>query len=427
MNILTIANESIAFQNDVLFKNLTLIVEDARASKADNDQVLAKYFLRIDKAIYDSTGILTDTKIMREENTALIILPALTKGNVLHKPNFRKFLQKHWDNKPISFLSLEQKGWIDPSQSKVGGAFSEIMFKMFIGGDLFTSDEYGKSYTAEEAAAAIIHEVGHAYGYLQFLADKVVINNVLLRTYQELTNGNVDKKVKITLTSAANDMRIKGREWLECVSDDTDPEVAYNLLTSAVLIEERNLDNKRFYTQYAFEEIADIFATRHGAGRAIVSLRSKNDLPTTSTSSLMLNSSIMFISLLLMPVISPGFGAGALIAFIGTLLDISAIKEIPDITKFKQSAQKVRNQMVEKIKQSRLPKEDIAAILEDIEYTDNLIQNYQADTDPPAVQKLINMFQRGKMEARASREYTDKLEVLAANNLFVRAAQFATR
>jgi hypothetical protein len=41
--------------------------------------------------------------------------------------------------------------------------------------------------------------------------------------------------------------------------------------------------------------------------------------------------------------------------------------------------------------------------------------------------RFFDMFRRGRMDARSSREYTDKLEVLVSNDLFIRSAQLAAR
>ena len=95
-----------------------------------------------------------------------------------------------------------------------------------------------------------------------------------------------------------------------------------------------------------------------------------------------------------------------------------------DITSFKQEAKKMRNQFVEKLKLSNLSKEDIQEAIESIEVTDKIIQGYAGNgLEQGVAVKFFDMFRRGKMDARASREYTDKLESLATNDLFIRAAQ----
>jgi hypothetical protein len=418
MKLLNIATESIAFQTGAFFKEVTLLCQDIRELDARTPQEMAKFFTRIDQCVYKHTGITTSANFWPGADNACVIMPTLTRGNVLHRGEFNEFLKENFDPANVSFLNLEKKGWIDPANSRVGGAFSEIVFKMYIG-EMFL---LGKAFTSEEAAAAILHEVGHAYTFLQFMADTVVTACVLQRSYAELTNGNPDKKVKFILTKAADDMKMKGREWLEAVTDSTSGEVAYKVLASAVQIEPRAMDNKRYFTMDTAEELADIFAARHGAGRAIVTMRSKFSSVSQTYGILV---GLAFSLAGLITVVYNPFSAvfiitGLFFVLNGALMAANA----PDLSTYKQLATKMRNQFVEKLKLSKLPKEEVAEQIESINLTDKIIQGYKDDIDPALIVKFFDMFRRGKMDARASRDYTDKLESAAANDLFIRAAQF---
>ena len=419
MKQLNIGTESIAFQTGAFFKELTLCVQDLRAVEVVKEDDIARFFVRIDQCIYKHTGISTNSKLWRGSDNAVVAMPNMTRGNVLNRASFNKFLEKNFNADNISFLNLEKKGWINPAESRVGGALSEINFRMYIG-DVFL---FGKAFTAEEAAATILHETGHAYTFLQFMVDTVVVNTVLHRTYQELTNANADKKVKIILAKAADDLSIKNRDWLESVEDTADKDVAFKVLATAVQIESRNMDNKRYFSMDAAEELADIFAARHGAGRAIVTLRSK--FISQPVQSYGILSGIAFSMLGLVGAL---FAPEAIFfAILGAWLSwdgaADAAKAV-DITSFKQEAKKMRNQFVEKLKLSKLSKEDVQEAFESIDVTDKIIQGYSGSgLDQGIAVKFFDMFRRGKMDARASREYTDKLESLATNDLFIRAAQ----
>ncbi|BAW19224.1 putative virion structural protein [Ralstonia phage RP31] len=418
MKLLNLGTESIAFQTGAFFKDLTLLVQDLRASGSSGEDAMSKFCVRIDKCISDHTGITTNTKFWPGGDNAFVVVPGLARGNVLNRMSFNKFLDKNFDADKLSFYNLEKKGWIDPANSRVGGAFSEITFRMFIGEAFLL----GSTFTPEEAASVILHETGHAYTFLQFLADSIVVNVVLQRTWQELTNANADKKVKLILTKAADDMAVESRDWLEAVQDGTDPEVAFRVLVTAVQVEPRLMDNKRYFSMDTAEELADIFAARHGAGRAIVTMRSKFQSDSKSYG-ILLGIGWSLLGLLSAP-IAPEVGIP--IFLMGALITISGVHAAGnqlDVTTFKQEAKKMRNQFVEKLKQSGLPKEEIAEAVESIELTDEIVQKYNGDFSPPMVVKFLDMFRRGKMDARASREYTDRLESLAANDLFIRAAQ----
>lgn len=425
MKQLSIGNESIAFQNGGYFKELTTIFAELLAAGVKSAQEAAPFFTRIDRCNYDNIGIATlaGSYASAVEN-AFVAVPMLTKGSVLNSNNFNKWLDKNFNAAAQPFLNGAKTGTVDPSTSRVSGAFSEIVFKVYATDAML----FGKKYTAEELAAAMIHEVGHAFTFLQFLADQVMCCHVLQRSYQELTSKNVDVPIRITLEKTANDLDIKNKTWLESLDTVTDKEVAFRILASAVQIEPREIDNKRFFSLDACEELADIFAARHGAAKAIVSLRLKS--PKAFIGGFQLRTSIMYgalgmVFLPLLPVL------GVLFAMAGTLLAYCTIylaANTPDITTFKQAAAKMRNQVVEQLKQTKLPKEEINPILDNLDAIDEMIQSErETKAAVPVLVRFIDMFRRGKMDARSSREYTDRLEVLAANDLFARAAQFRAK
>ena len=257
-----------------------------------------------------------------------------------------------------------------------------------------------------------------------------MVNAVLQRSWQELTGGAADKKVRMILSKAADALDIKNREWVQAVTDDTDGETAFRLLASAASIEPRRMDNKIYFSQDTCEELAEIFAVRHGAGRALMTMRSKTKYVSRSYGYLQAIAWSLG-SLLLLPILpevgAPLFTMGIMYIIMALGEQAGAAKAIPDITTFKQTATKIRNQFVEQLKAGKLPKQDVAEIVESIELTDKTIQGYNADFDRDWMMRFYDMFRRGRMDARSSREYTDKLEILVSNDLFVRAAQLSAR
>lgn len=422
MKQLTLGNESIDFQSDALFKGITLIVTDMHAAGVTKGADMGPYLTRMDRCVYDVTGVNTLSNPWIGVDNAIVFVPNLTKGSVLNNTSFNKWLEKNFNADNIKFLDLKRKGWVDPKNSRVGGAFSEIVNRIYVGTEIALS----KRYTPEEVAAAFIHEVGHAFTFLQKLADTVMVNHVLQRSWQELTSNNVDVTTHFILEKAAKDLEITNKSWIEPVTSDTSKEVAFRILVSAVQIEDRAMDNKRFFTQDAWEELADIFVARHGGARAAVSMRGKS-----GSTNITRDFGVMWaaayglvgaIFLPLIPFIGCVFITGGILI---TLAGIGIASQIRDYTTFKQSATKMRNQLVEQLKQAKLPKECIDPIIADLNAVTELIQSDQSpEAMTPVLLRFVDMFRRGKMDARSSREYTDKLEVLVSNELFVHAARF---
>lgn len=422
MEHLNIATESIAFQTGLLYKELTAIFKDCHSVAKHTEESLNAIFTRVSKVTLEHTGISTMVQQYPGSDNAFVLIPALAKGHVLNNVNFNQFLGKYFDIDKSSFHDLEKKGWLDPVNSRVGGAFSEIIFKVFMS-DVFIKP--GK-YTAEEVASVYLHEVGHAYTFIQFVADSVIVSHVLQRTQQELMGGNADGKVKILLTKAAEDVRLTERDWIQVVKEDTDKTAAFNLLVTAVALGTNNRDGKQYFTKDASEELADIFAFRHRAGKALLTARSK--FPTGSMTIFGTGDVVRGVFLVVAAVVSAPLsgGVGIFMGILGATITAWALEEaatVPDVHTFKYEAQKIRNQFVEILKQSKLPKEDVAEAIDGIETADKLIQNYKKDVDPTLLVRFMDMFRRGKMDQRATREYLTKLEDLSANDLFIRSAE----
>lgn len=425
MKLLNLGNESIAFQSGDFFRDLTLIVTDLRTLGRTDDS-LTKARDRITKCIYDHTGIVVRYNEARFGDDAFILIPAMARGNVLNHHEYAKRLETVFHPSILkNYTGLEQKGWIDPATSRVGGEFSKFVYNMYIGPDFI----YGNHYTAEETAAVVLHEVGHAFTFLQFVADTIIVNNVLLRSYQELTSAKPDMKVKMVLTKAADDLEIKNRDWIQSIEDNEAGAVAFKVLASAVQIEPRRMDNKKYFSQFAAEELADIFAARHGAGRAIISMRSKYSLQGRNYGYMRMVAFtvVSMMSALILPQIGIPLAALGMLTMMNTAAEHAGnAMNMVDVTSYKQSATKIRNQFVEQLKSTKdLPKEQVMELIDSVVFADRLIQGYKGEFHPDLMTRFFDMFRREKMDARSSRAYTDKLEVLAANDLFVRAAEFS--
>lgn len=423
MKQLTLGNESIAFQDGSFFKNIALIIEDMRGSDVRTVESVDPFLSRLDRCIYDCTGILTLTQVFKGFDSAAILIPNITKGHVLHSSNFAKWVHKNFDADKNSFSNAQKNGWVNPATSRVGGAYSEIMHRIYIGLPFLVD----KKFTTDEVAAAVIHEVGHAFTYLQFMSDTLMANHVMQRAQSELFSKNANVPVRAILDKSAKDLGIEDNSWLQDITNDTDKEVAFKLLVSAACIDKRGMDNKRFFTQDVSEELADIFVARHGGAKAIVTMRAKMG-PVEQAKIFSIRYAFLYavFTALSLAVMSPFALFFGLLTILSSWLTFDDTASVRDATTFKQAAMKMRNQLVETLKQSNLPKEDIQAVLQDLLIVDEAIEvNRISPASEPVMVRFMDMFRRGKMDARSSRDYTDKLEVLVSNDLFVRAAQFA--
>lgn len=127
--------------------------------------------------------------------------------------------------------------------------------------------------TEREFAAAILHEVGHGFNYIDYMINTVKIAATIYSRTEELMKS--DKPIKIKLVN--NDPELKVLP--DSVKADLINTKSKNNLEVVILkgsIENLNSQmGMDYYTSRSNEQLADIFALRNGAGDAIGTLSSK--------------------------------------------------------------------------------------------------------------------------------------------------------
>lgn len=127
--------------------------------------------------------------------------------------------------------------------------------------------------TDREFAAAILHEVGHGFNYIDYMINTVKIAATIYTRTEELMKS--DEVIKIKLINS--DPELKSLPNL--VKEDLVNAKSKDNLEIVILkgsIEKLNSQmGMDYYTSRSNEQLADIFALRNGAGDAIGTLLSK--------------------------------------------------------------------------------------------------------------------------------------------------------
>lgn len=156
---------------------------------------------------------------------------------------------------------------IDYKQAKVGGVYSQVPVNIFIG-KLFFND----TFSNEEVAAIILHEVGHAFTYFYYLG-RMFFANFLISSYAQEIVGTRDVDRRKILLKAAE--RRLGTELYNPNAIAEQPSLDKNKMETLFINAHRyalaNTTGTDIYDFRTCEQLADYFATMHGAGPHLIS------------------------------------------------------------------------------------------------------------------------------------------------------------
>ncbi len=189
--------------------------------------------------------------------------------------NAHPFHNNYLVNVPLFSTAGEMilKGKGDPvaeinyKDAKVGGVYSDVPVNIFIGKEFFKSH-----FSAEEVAAIILHEVGHAFTYFYYLG-RMFFANFLISSYAQEIVGTRDVDRRKILIKAAE--RRLGTELYNPNALAEQPSLDKNKMETLFINAHRyalaNTTGTDIYDFRACEQLADYFATMHGAGPHLIS------------------------------------------------------------------------------------------------------------------------------------------------------------
>lgn len=426
MKILSLGLESISFQSGEFHRELTDIITEARKGPV-NKQTKEEVGKKIALCTAKHTNIQTTVEFVDNFNNACIYPSFFSPENVLYSKDARSFFKQYYDYLAATRPGTTVEGWINTAKGTVGGHFAKLTHATYYDTDFIFGN---KKFSAEGAASIVLHEIGHGFTFFQFMADTVMLNVVLQQTYQELVKAANPGEVKMIVTRNRKRLKLQNAsDWSEEVYSK-DKETIIKVLAAEAVIERQKSDNKVFYTQDIAEELAEIYCVRQGGAKGLIEVRqyfaNRTDLRNASFG--ILSSALVAAGAGLCAALVPALAwilvpvavGGALFAGLGILSAAS----FPEFTKFSQTIGKIRNQMVERLKEGNLPPQLLKETLETIDMAIKAVEETPDDATPMAV-AFFDFFRKEKRNSVAWREYTDKLENMATNDLFIRAARLS--
>lgn len=427
-NLLTASMEAVRYQGKSLFfQELTLIYEQMKETNSITTKAMQAY--ELDKTIRKHTGLLTNTKVgvtLDMLFNACAMPPRLNPNS----PFDAIYVDLGWGDVLKDYVLNEKKlrklqdsltATLDRNKGRVSGLFSKISLDLTIGRELI------RTLPASQVAAVTLHEIGHLFTFFEILVDTTLSNLAIGAASEALANATspVEKLAIVHSYERARDKKVSDPKALS--------EAALNKEGyQAVLIRELYSETARsgtgtpLYDFVGSEFAADHFASMHGAGRDIVLALEVIDRmigynTRQSQMSWMITQAIGTVVVL---AATAGVVVMPLLLFIPltiTLVLLNPKQAHDSYDPPKARAQRVRNNLVQVLKNRTLDPEDRDAVIADIEFIDKL-------TEDMVDRQSLLMLIWGSLTPYRRKQYKQiqfqkELESVINNNLFISAGK----
>lgn len=313
---------------------------------------------------------------------------------------------------------------IDLDKGKIIGPLANVLVaEIHLTSRFFESSLFDE----EEITAAIVHEIGHCFNKISTLGDYVWLNYYLIEGVEVLL-GNKPNKYKLQfltvkgLSEVVEDPKV--REELNRAP--TEANLRRALLTSNRLRPRHHLTGVEYGGSVMREEqLADLFASRQGFSRALVTLNYKLDKMTgaknlKSRTSFQMAETAKLINVVVGTALIPVWGVGLL-----WLTIASVFWEPQRDGRYDDAGErslKVKQDLVAQLKQAGKDDAFKQRLLEDIKVVDGVIANYTKNkTWWTSLTEIISTRKAQQWKLLAQEQ---TLERLFNNDLFVTASQF---
>lgn len=395
--------ESIRRQNNEFLEALVSCVSRLKTAGTFDDKAVKNSFLV--QTIKQFTG-LNVVVILSPGWRASIRPPQLLPDSVFYGSRVGQSV----GTTILDIKNTTLKGTVDIENVKVSGIFSEVKSELMLGEALFNPT----LVTTEEAVAIILHELGHAFTYFQFISTIAVGALVINKTINNifLTDNYQTKEIHLKA----------GLDTLGIDSDFDDSNVPVNtskenlevILVSRFMRGLLTRSTTSYYDMRNCEQLADTFATKHGAGIYLARINHKMDLHLGEY-----GNKNFFVHILAETSKLISVFARSPYSFREILLTMAQPKQYDDP---KDRITFIKFQLIDDLKQ--LPKgakESRANILQSIEEIDLILKDINPRRD--VLRYIHDTFTASGRSARAQEKSQKVLEEMLFNNLFYQSAK----
>lgn len=258
--------ESIDFQRDeALLKELALHI--ATLQSASNDAEKLDVLKAMSATTFDKTGMTINFHLLKERSpNAFIVVADSNSANPMRPDQVKERLSRR--KGPVSEQEFFE-GRVDLKTGRVSGIYSKIPFDVFFSHAFLLKTPKGSYFDTRETAAVLIHELGHAQGYLYYLGQNVISNISVAEVAKKINEGADETTVRQILKVVEQKTGYKIKD-LNVTGNSNDAIMIQQVIMAQMVEKIRSDLGTRYYDARAFEYMADRFAARHGGAADIV-------------------------------------------------------------------------------------------------------------------------------------------------------------
>lgn len=324
---------------------------------------------------------------------------------------------------PEAALRLFQKygkvieGTVDYTKGTVGGLFSEIDLHM----SLSANTPAIEGMTPEELAAIVLHEIGHGWSNIALCHYQMATNLVMVAGIAAIVSEPDPKRKIAIMSDMENSLGIDIPNKAE-LTDYQKFEEYYVVMLSAYDEAICSATGASAYDESMSEQIADMFAARHGAGKFVITglnklgtavdkyideRRKRTNIVFRTIGSVL---SMGIMTLISIPLIPAYIQIFATTNWMGGIYDRSKDRYI-----------RLRNESANALKDQTLSKEVRTIILAEIKEMDAIIAN--TSNEYGIATKLAVLIRNGQRKQYRAKKLQQDLEALINNPLYITLAK----
>jgi hypothetical protein len=368
-----------------------------------------------------------------EPAAAWILVPVTDMNHSILNDNVRAYYEIYFEGKSLIAEHSKKPGLlsrVDIAKGKVYGDYANVVAQMTIGDEFFDL----RNYSPEECAAIILHEVGHYFSYVEFLTCSITTNFVLSQLADALSRTTNPKERESYITAATQVLGNSGKVNPEELANAKDVSAVQVVLIKDYIETKRIEFGYDVFNNATWEAMADQFASRQGAGRALLTGLDKlirkygSDIAYRGKTSFYLVEAckVVFIlmglvGLALVPVAGPGGFGVAFSAFMFVLPMMLGDSANTTYGRLPVRYERVRAELVTRLKDRKIGKKEQQQITEDIEVVDRILKTVSDQRQ--WFSYVASLIFSAKREYYKAEEVARELEKFGANDFFLHSVK----
>jgi hypothetical protein len=434
LDMFGIAKEAIDFQNKAFGAELENVIQSIvdekitikEIGKCEQNKILTAI---VKKYTNFNINFILDSK----DSPAAVDLPIIHKNHLFFHNEIREYLDITDTTKIFDRIKdVKEKHTVSLKTGKVTGIFATLETPIHLN----IIELLGYKMSVKQIVAVLLHEIGHLFTLYEFISRETSTNQILAGVFKSVINKDNIKDKEVIFEKAGKLLGGDNNTFKELVSQND-----LKVITAVIYKEHVEHTNSELGTEHydytTCEQLADQYATRQGYGRDLIEAL---DLLTRSyvngEQNKFLNIYINFaatastIVILFTTIYLVIIGSVNLLTFISCFFLFSVLfgsgSSRVDFTYdiLKTRYLRIKEQMVERLKNKKIDANEAKIILENINKIDVIIkQTYEQRL--PLDRMFDYLFSKDKT-VRKSIELQRDLESLAMNDFFVKSATLST-